>query len=53
MAYACKARMNMPAVRLCAEGVRCQTEVSMVTEKDVKVLSNSVSAQCKFQNKYY
>ena len=53
MAYTCKACMNIPAVRLCADRVRCQPEVSMVTERDVKVLSNSVSAQFKLQNKYY
>ena len=28
----CKACMNIPAVRLCADRVRCQPEVSMVTE---------------------
>ena len=50
MAYACKACMHIPAVRLCADRVRCQLEVCMVTERDVKVLSNSVSAQCKLQN---
>ena len=53
MAYTCKACMNIPAVRLCADRVRCQPEVSLVTEWDVKVLSNSVSDQCKLQNKYY
>ena len=42
MAYTCQ-----------ADGVRCQPEVSMVTERDVKVLHNSVSAQCKLENKYY
>ena len=31
-AYTCKACMNIPAVRLCADRVRCQPEVSMVTE---------------------
>ena len=46
--------MNIPAVlRLCADRVRCQPEVSMVTEGDAKALSNSVSAQFKLQNKYY
>ena len=45
--------MNIPALRLCADRVRCQPVVSMVTEWDVKVLSYSVSAQCKLQNKYY
>ena len=53
MAYKCKACMNIPAVRLCADRVRCQPKVSMMTERDVKVSSNSVSAQCKLQNKYY
>ena len=32
MAYKCKACMNITAVRLCADRVRCQPEVSMVTE---------------------
>ena len=50
MAYTC---ISIPAVFLCADRVRCQPEVSMVTEWDVKVQSNSVSAQCKLQNKYY
>ena len=53
MAYTCKPCMNIPAVCLCADRVRCQPEVSMVTEWDVKVLSNFVSVQCKLQNKYY
>ena len=50
MAYTC---MNILAVGLCADRGRCQPEVSMVTESNVKVLSNSVSAQCNLQNKYY
>ena len=33
--------------------MRGQPEVSLVTEWDVKVWSNSVSAQCKLKNKYY
>ena len=45
--------MNIPALRLCAARVWCQPEVSMITEWDVKILSNPVSAQCKLQNKYY
>ena len=45
--------MNIPVVLVCANTVRCQPEVSMMTERDVKVSSNSVSAQCKLQNKYY
>ena len=53
-AYTCKAcTKNIPTVCLCADRVRCQPEVFMVTEWDVKVSSNSVSAQCKLQNKYY
>ena len=44
---------SIPAVRLWADRVRCQPEVSMVTEREVKVSSNSVSARCKLQNKYY
>ena len=47
MAYTCNACINIPALCLCAARVWCQTVVSMVTEWDVKVLSNSVSAQCK------
>ena len=43
--------MNIPAVRLCADRVRCQPELSMVTEWDVQVSSNSVSAQ--LQNQYF
>ena len=46
MGYTCKACINIPAVHLCADRVRCQPDVSMVTEWDV-------SAQCKLQNKYY
>ena len=53
MAYACKACTNIPAVCLFADRVRCQPEVSIVTEWEAKVLSNSVLAQCKLQNKYY
>ena len=53
MACTCKACMNIPAVRLCADRVWCQLVVSMVTEWDVKVLSNSVSAQYKLHNIYY
>ena len=53
IANTCKACINIPAVRLCADRVRCQPEVSIVTEWNVKVLSNSVLAQCKLQNKYY
>ena len=37
MAYTCKACMNIPTVRLCADRVRCQPEMSMVTEWDVSV----------------
>ena len=48
-----QACMNISALHLCADRVRCQPEVPMVTEWDVKVLSNSVSAQSKLQNKYY
>ena len=53
MAYTCKVSMNIPAVHLCADRVRRQPEVSMVTEWDVKVSSNSLSALCKLQNKCY
>ena len=56
MAYTCKTCMNIAALRMCAARVWCQPVVSMVTEGDVKVLSNlsnSVLAQCKLQNKYY
>ena len=44
MAYTCKACMNILATRLCADRVKCQPVVSVVTEWDVKVLSNPVSA---------
>ena len=46
MGYTCKACINIPAVHLCADRVKCQPVVSMVTEWDV-------SAQCKLQSKYY
>ena len=35
-----------------ATGSLTHPVVSMVTERNVKVLSNSVSTQCKLQNKY-
>ena len=53
MAFTRKACINIPALRLCAGRVRCQPLVFMVKERDVKVLNNSVLAQCKLQNKYY
>ena len=49
MVYPCEACMNVPAVRLCADRVKCQPVVPMVTEGDVKVRIS----QCKLQNKYY
>ena len=53
MAHTCKVCMNIPAVHLCADRVRCQPVVSTVTESDVNTSSNSVSAQCKLKNIYY
>ena len=47
MAYTCKACMNISAVCLCADRVRCQPEVSMMTEWDVKVSSNQPNVNYK------
>ena len=47
MAYTCQACMNIPAVFLCVDRVRCQTEVSMVTEWDVKVTRYQPNANYK------
>ena len=35
-----------------ATGSLTRPVVSMITERNIKVLSNSVSTQCKLQNKY-
>ena len=53
MAYTYKSCVNIPALAPCTDRVWCQPIVSMVTEWDVEVWSNSVSAQCNLKNKDY
>ena len=43
MAYTCKACMNIPAVRLCADKVRCQPVVSEVTPYQPNAQINIIS----------